>query len=317
MKKWLLISILSVILLLAIIIMIPLKGSYEISAQVNASPLVVYKTLQLLPEWDRWYARLATDSATRKFHVHVATATPNTLFQYNMWQENEPVQNGEVVIKPTPDGGTRFVWKLHLDPGVRPDLIMKTLFHKKVYESALKESVLNLINQWSHVDTLAGIPVALMRVEPRHLLVMSDTVPVSGLMNAFSACRQQLTEHLNTHHISAAGDPVSKLQSLPDALVVLTVGIPVKENKVPAGTGMQLITEEHCIAAVGQYKSTWSTRAEGVEIVRQWVKLRSLAYAGDPWVVHHYETESIKDNTPVVMDVLQPVYYVKPVYSVY
>lgn len=317
MKKWLLISILSVILLLAIIIMIPLKGSYEISAQVNASPLVVYKTLQLLPEWDRWYARLSTDSAARKFHVHVSAATPNTLFQYNMWQENEPVQNGEVNIKPTPDGGTRFIWKLHLDPGVRPALIMKALFHKKVYENALKESVLNLINQWSHVDTLAGIPVSLMRVASRHLLVISDTVPLSGLMNTFSQSRQQLTAHLDAHHITAAGDPVSKLQSLPDAKVVLTVGIPVKEGKVPVGTHMQLIEEEHCIAAVGQYKSIWSTRADGVEIVRQWVKLRSLAYAGEPWVVHHYETESIKDNTPVVMDVLQPVYYVKPVYSVY
>lgn len=317
MKKWLLISILSVILLLVIIIMIPLKGSYEISAQVNASPLVVYKTLQLLPGWDHWYARLSTDTAARKFHVHVAATAPNTLFQYNMWQENEPVQNGEVNIKPTPEGGTRFIWKLHLDPGVRPDLIVKTLFHKKVYENALKESVLNLIHQWSHTDTLAGIPVSLMRVAPRQLLVMTDTIPVADLMNTFSACRQQLTAHLNAHHIIAAGDPVSKLEHLPDAKAVLTVGIPVKESKVSAGTRMQLIAEEPCIAAVGQYKSTWSARAEGVEIVRQWVKLRSLAYAGEVWVVHHYETESIKDNTPVVMDVLQPVYYVNPVYSVY
>jgi hypothetical protein len=317
MKKWLLISILSVIVLLVIIIMIPLKGSYEISAQVNASPLVVYKTLQLTPAWEQWYAKRASDTANRKFHVHVASATPNTLFRYNMWEEQEPGQNGEVVLKPTPDGGTRFLWKLQLDPGFHPSLIVKTLFHKKEYERALKESVLNLINQWSHLDTLAGVAVSLMRVAPRYQLEITDTVPAATLINAFSERRQQLQEHLATHHITPAGDPVSKVGALPDAMVILTVGIPVKEKKMPLGERMELIMEEPYIAAVGQYKSTWNAREEGVEIVRQWVKLRSLAYAGAPWVVHHYETESIKDNTPVVMDVLQPVYYVKPVYSVY
>lgn len=303
MKQWVIVIAVILTVLLAVIF-IPLKSTYEISAQLRVSPLVAYRTLAQAQSWKQWYAWPQMQGS----RVEITDTVKERSLRYRLYSPGHPVQEGDVQFSGTPDGGVSLKWRLQLKPGWAPAEIRKAVLERRTYADSLRQSILALMRSWERTDTLTGIPMALMQIKEQDLLVWADTIPALHWKDSLRQRSAALQQYLEEHGTAPAGHPVARMLFFSDSLA-LEMGIPVQPTaRFPVKAPLKRVRLEPGVVAVGRCKGPVDGWRDDLAITREWARLHNYNAIADPWIVYH---DSLS------LDILQPVFVNKQVNEIY